>query len=56
MEKLLSTQHVADILGLHIKTFQKKLRNNDIALRLRSIVASKGRFPAFGSRTLYNRA
>ena len=33
MEKLLSTQHVADILGLHIKTLQKKLRYNDIALR-----------------------
>ena len=32
MEKLLSTQQVADILGLHIKTLQKRLRNNDIAL------------------------
>lgn len=32
MEKLLSTQQVADILGLHIKTLQKRLRQNDIAL------------------------
>ena len=32
MEKLLTTQQVADILGLHIKTLQKRLRNNDIAL------------------------
>jgi hypothetical protein len=32
MEKLLTTQQVADVLGMHIKTLQKRLRDNDIAL------------------------
>jgi hypothetical protein len=32
MEKLLTTQQVADIIGLHIKTLQKRLRDNNIAL------------------------
>ena len=32
MEKLLTTQQVADIIGLHIKTLQKRLRENNIAL------------------------
>ena len=32
MEKLLTPQQVAAFLGLHIKTFLKKLRNNEISL------------------------
>lgn len=32
MEKLLSAQHVADHLGMHIKTLYKLLRENRIAL------------------------
>jgi predicted DNA-binding transcriptional regulator AlpA len=32
MDKLLTTQQVADALGLHIKTLQKRLRENEIAL------------------------
>jgi len=32
MEKLLTTQQVADVLGMHLKTLQKRLRENNIAL------------------------
>ena len=32
MEKLLTTQQVADVLRMHIKTLQKRLRDNNIAL------------------------
>jgi hypothetical protein len=32
MEKLLTTRQVADAMGLHIKTLQKRLRENNIAL------------------------
>ena len=32
MEKLLSAEQVADFLGIHIKTFHEKLKNNEIAL------------------------
>ena len=32
MEKLLSAQHIADHLGMHVKTLYKLLRDNQIAL------------------------
>jgi hypothetical protein len=41
MEKLLTTQQVADALGLHIKTLQKRLRENAIALSFVQLSARK---------------
>lgn len=32
MDKLLTAQQVADVLGLHVKTLQKRLRQNEISL------------------------
>ena len=44
MEKLLSAQHVADHLGMHVKTLYKLLRENKIAL---TFIRVHGRVIAF---------
>ena len=44
MEKLLTAQHVADHLGIHIKTLYKLLRENRIAL---NFIRLHGRMIAF---------
>jgi len=44
MEKLLSAQHVADHLGMHVKTLYKNLRDNTMAL---NFIRVHGRMVAF---------
>ena len=41
MEKLLSAKHVADHLGMHIKTLYKMLRENRIALTFVRLTGNK---------------